>query len=204
MTRLTLHWHLRGIVEGTTVAECVRVDLDHYSEWSDRWWPGQRYYTDPNVEGYKQHESQSAANSYTTGFRQDCGEFCDAFSIRAHEALHAEDTVKYLDAVAHDPTKRHQERYDAAQLLDYHIWPDSPDAGSLGRGLQADRHDIDVREFLDAGMGRRSVGPTYMAMRCVNPDCSEGECLCDWDTLRDENRAECMVCGTEQPRPQYP
>lgn len=148
-----------------------------------------------------------AEGAYETGWPED-GRVCDAYTVQAHEALQSDDTVAYLDAVAHDPIRRHQERYDAARLLDYHIWPDSPDAGTLGRadGLlgHADRPDIDVSEWVDAGMVAQRIGPMYFAMSCVNPSCTEGECLADPDTLRDEGTPVCMVCGTEQPEPEYP
>lgn len=149
MTRLTLEWHLRSIIDGS-------APLD----------------------------------------------------VPAWEALHSDDPVAFLDAVAHDPTRRMQERYDAAQLMNEHIWPDSPDIGPLGRSESlcghCDRPDIDFSEWVDAGMTGRHVGPTYFAMRCVQPDCTEGECLSDPDTLRDEDRAVCMACGAEQPIPEYP
>lgn len=191
MSRLTLEWHLRGIIEGTTEDECIRVDIE-WSDALDEFRPVQRYYD---------------AGSYTTGFAED-GRFCDAFDVPARKALNADDTVAFLDTVAHDPVRPLQERHDAAQLLDHHIWPDPPDAGPLGRGNglagHADRTDIDVSEWVDAGMTGKNIGPTYFAMKCVNDACTEAECLADPDVLRDEGRAECMVCGTEQPIPEYP
>lgn len=160
MSRLTLEWHLRGIMEGV---------------------PG---------------------GAYSTGWPSD-GRTCDAFDVPASEALRSDDPVAYLDAVSHDPIRRHQERYDAAQLLDHHIWPDSPKSDENGV-IACERDDIDISEWLDAEMVGRSVGPTYFAMRCVNSDCMEGECLADPDTLRDEGKAVCMLCGTQQPEPVYP
>lgn len=196
MSRLTLYWHLRGIVEGVTNPECVRVDLKTY--FGGRWWPETRYYTDPTVEGYRQYESTAKADSYTAPFDQDCGEFCDALSIRAYKALHADDTVQYLDNVAHDPTKRFQERGDAAQLLSWHIYPDAPRVRNDFEVLERD--DIDPSEW----DRRTNYTPLCLPMECVNDDCTEGECLADPNTLRDEDRAVCMVCGTEQPMPMYP
>lgn len=160
MTRLTLEYHLRAIVQGV-----------------------------PD-------------GAYTTGFPSD-GRVCDAYDVPAHAALHSDDPVAFLDAVAHDPIRRYQERHDAAELLNHHIWPDSPKSNENGV-IPAERDDIDVSEWLEAGMVRESIGPTYFAMRCVQDECMEGECLADPDTLRDEGRAECMVCGTQQPEPQYP
>ena len=204
MSRLTLEWHLRGIVEGTVEAVCVRQDI----EWCDlleRWnRTGKRYYADPSVEGNtEQNPSQADAGSYTTGFTQESGDFCSAFDVPAHEALNSGDPVAFLDAVAHDPIRPFQERNDAATLLDYHIWPESPKSNANGV-IDANRDDVDVSEWLDAGMTAKSVGPTYFPMRCANPDCMEGECLADPDTLRDEGIPVCMVCGTEQPVPEYP
>lgn len=140
-------------------------------------------------------------DAYTTGLPSD-GRVCNAYDVQAGEALRADDTVAYLDAVAHDPIKPFQERNDAAALLDYHIWPESP--RSTNSFHNADRDDIDVSEWIDAGMTRTNIGPTCFPMRCVNPDCNEGECLADPDTLRDEGTAVCMLCGTEQPMPEYP
>lgn len=203
MTRLTLKWHLRGIVEGTVEAVCVRQDIEPDEALGGWKKTGKRYYADPHVEGNTEQRSQADAGSYTTGFTQESGDFCDVFEVSARRALDAEDTVKFLDAVAHDPSRCHQERYDAAQLLDYHIWPDSPKSHENGV-ISAERDDIEVSEWLDAGMNGTDVGPTYFAMRCVQDGCMEGECLADPDTLRDEGRSVCMVCGTQQPEPVYP
>lgn len=148
MSRLTLEWHLRAIIEGPT--EPTEKVVGHKEV------GGKKYPIRETVD----------EGSYTTGFTQDSGRFCDAFDVRAHKAIRSGDPVKYLDGIANDPTVRYQRRYDAAQLLDYHIWPDSPDAGTLGRseGLcgHADRLDVDVSEWLDAGLKRRNIGPTYL------------------------------------------
>lgn len=190
MSRLTLEWHLRGIIEGTTEPQDEVVG--HFESAGKEW---------PIRETVDE-------GSYTTGFEQDSGRFCDVFEVPARRALESGDPVKFLDAVAHDPTRRYQERNDAATLLNYHIWPDSPDAGTLGRADgscgHADRPDVDVSEWLDAGLVRRNIGPTYLPQSCVNDGCTESECLADPDVLRDEGEAECMVCGTRQPEPTYP
>lgn len=204
MTRLTLEWHLRGIVEGTVEPICVRQDI----EWCDlleRWdRTGDRYYADPTVEGtYEQVDTRAEAGSYTTGFTQESGDFCSAFDIPASKALKSDDTVAFLDAVAHDPTRRYQERYDAAVLLDFHIWPDSPKSHENGV-IDAERDDIDVSEWVDQEMVGKDIGPTYLPARCSNPECTEGECLADPDVLRDKGVAVCMMCDTEQPNPVYP
>lgn len=200
MTRLTLQYHLRGIKEGTTEPQCVRQEIQPDSVLSG-WRKVKRYYTDPSTEGFDEYESRAKASSYTTGFTQDSGEFCDCFDVRAGKALSADDTVVYLNNIANDPTVRYQRRYDAAQLLDYHIWPDSPSTSV--RGLPAERSDIDVSEWLDAGMTGRTIGPTCMPLECANDRCTEGECLADPDVLRDTGQAECMVCGTKQTIPTY-
>lgn len=139
--------------------------------------------------------------AYTTGWPED-GRTCDAFHIPVYEVLRSDDPVRYLDAIAHDPTRPLDERNDAAALLDHHIWPESPREGNVFSN--AERDDIDVSEWIEAGMTNMRIGPTYFPMRCVSDDCMEGECLADWDILREEDRAVCMVCGTEQPIPEYP
>lgn len=202
MTRLTLEYHLRGIIKGTVEAVCVRQDIEP-DEALGGWKKGRRYYADPHVEGNREQRSQADAGSYTTGFTQESGDFCDVFDVPAREALESGDPVAYLDAVAQDPVRPHQERYDAAALLDYHIWPDSPKSDENGV-IAAERDDVIVSEWTEAGMVGKNVGPTYFPVRCANPDCMEGECLADPDTLRDEGISVCMVCGTQQPEPQYP
>lgn len=198
MTRLTLEWHLRGIIEGTTEGVLVRQDME-WDEFLDRWnRTGERYYTDPSTDDFEQYDSQAEAGSCTTGFTQESGAFCDVYDVPTLQALNSGDPVRYLDAVAHDPTRRFQQRHDAAELLDRHIYPESPTSHENGV-IPAERDDVDVSEWTV----RRSVGPTYLPMRCANPDCTEGECLADPNVLRDEGRAECMVCGTEQVIPDY-
>lgn len=133
MTRLTLRWHLRGIVEGTTEPVCVRVDLDPEKPWDDpkyedwgRLRAGVRYYADPYVEDNREQREYHDANSYTTGFTQESGDFCDAFTQpMARRALRADDAVAYLDGVAHDPTAPPDWRNDAAWLLSHHVIPEA-------------------------------------------------------------------------------
>lgn len=201
MSRLTLEWHLRGIRDGTTEPECVRKEIepDEILGGWDR--TGSRYYTDPSVEGYEEYDSQARASSYTTGFTQENGEFCDCFDVDAHRALQADDTVVYLDMVTNDPTVRYQRRHDAAQLLNHHIWPE-PRTIQEG-GIPVERDDIEVSEWIDKGMTGRTVGPMVHPVTCENPRCGEGECLADPDVLRDTGRAECMVCGTVQSTPNF-
>lgn len=142
----------------------------------------------------------------STGFPTD-GRTCDSYTVSAGKALRSSDPVAFLEAVANDPIKPLVERTDAASLLNHHIWPDSPDAGTLGRadGLagHTDRPDIDFREWIDADLVR-SNRPMYLSMDCANPKCTEGECLADPDVLRDDGVPVCMVCGTEQSTPTYP
>jgi hypothetical protein len=200
MTVLTLEYHLRGIVRGTTNPECVRQDISPDQHTSNAWdRTGNRYYTDPTTDGYEQYDSQIEASSYTTGFSQQSGEFCDCFAVHAQEALNSDDTVAHLDIVANDPTVRYQRRIDAAQLLEFHIWPDAPMSDI--RSLPANREDIVIGEWIDAGMTTQKISPTYRSLGCVNSDCQEIECLADIDLLRETGRAECMACGTEQPIP---
>lgn len=184
MTRLTLEWHLRGIIEGPTASQDEIVGYEEVV--------GKEYPIREQVDD----------GSYTTGFTQESGRFCDAYDVPAWEALNSDDPVQYLDAVAHDPLRRFQERNDAATLLNYHIWPESPD--TTNTFANAERDDIDVSEWINAGMTAKSIGPTYFPMRCVKSGCMEGECLADPDILRDEGVPVCMVCGTEQPIPDYP
>ena len=197
MTRLTLEWHLRGIIEGTTEPECVRVDIE-YDNVLERHWPTTYYYADPHVEGNAEQRGQHEAGSYTTGFTQESGDFCDVFEVPARRALNSGDPVRFLDAIANDPTRSYQQRHDAAQLLNYHIWPEAPKSPESESALSRD--DIDVREW----SVRRSIEPKYFSARCVSESCREGECLADPDVLRDEGRPVCMACGTEQPVPAYP
>lgn len=203
MTRLTLEWHLRGIIEGTVEAECVRHDIEPGV--GDRHWPTTQYYADPTVEGNREQvPSQAEAGSYTTGFTQESGDFCDTFDVPAHKALNSDDPVKFLDAVAHDPVRPPQQRFDAAALLNEHIWPDAPRNSHSNSFALIERDDIDYEAWIESGMTRRTDPPMYFAMECVNSTCKEGECLADPDTLRDEGIAVCMICGTEQPEPEYP
>lgn len=179
MTRLTLEWHLRGIVAGTVEPECVRVDLDDYSEYSERWWPGKRYYADPHVEDNDEQRSQAGAGSYTTGFDQMSGAFCDAYSeSMARQALNSSDPVAYLDAVAHDPAKPMDWRFDAAELLSHHIVPLS------------DKPDGDLK-----------FPETYWSpAKC--PECLNEETLFDVD--RPDAPCRCTVCDRPMPQPEYP
>lgn len=139
--------------------------------------------------------------AYSTGFPTD-GRVCTAFTIHTGEAFGSGDIVAYLDAVANDPIRPFQERVDAAALLSHHIWPDAPrDTNPFS---DVERDDVDVTEWIDAGFTRTGLDPSCFSMRCVNDGCQEGECLADPDVLRDEGRPVCMVCGTEQPLPDYP
>lgn len=201
MTRLTLEYHLRGIEQGTTNVDCVRQDIEPDEVLGGWKKTGERYYTDPTTEGYEQYDSQAEAASYTTGFTQQSGDFCDCFTVHAQKALNSHDTVAYLDAVANDPTVRYQRRIDATRLLELHILPAAP--MNTTREIPVDRDDINVNEWVDAGMTTRTINPTYRSVGCVSTDCQEVECLADPDILRETGRAECMVCGTQQPIPSY-
>lgn len=185
MTRLTLEWHLRGLINGPTDPEYEVVGTEEVA--------GKSFDVTEKVK----------EGSYTTGFTQESGVFCDALEIPASQVLASDDPVKCLDAIAHDPTRRMQERSDAAWLLDKHIWPESPD-NQVNGVIAAKRDDIDVREWTDAGMVGRKIGPMCKPIRCKHSACMEGECLADPDILRDEGIAVCMACGTEQPIPEYP
>lgn len=200
MTRLTLEYHLRGILQGTVSAVCVRQDIEPDEALGGWKKTGRRYYADPHVEGNREQRSQAEAGSYTTGFTQESGDFCDVFDVPAREALESGDPVAYLDAVAQDPHRRYQERYDAATLLDYHIWPDDPRSHANGV-IDAERDDIDVSEWLEAGMTRGSSG-CYFSASCER--CGEGECLSDPDCHARLGIPVCMTCGLIQPEPQYP
>lgn len=138
--------------------------------------------------------------AYSTGFPLD-GRVCTAYDVPASKALRSPDVVRFLDAVAQDPHRRYQERTDAAQLLDHHIWPDDPDAGTLGRSESllghTDRPDIDFSEW-----DTRSASNTYLSASCER--CGEGECLSDPDCHRTLGTPVCMTCGLIQPEPQYP
>lgn len=193
MTRLTLEWHLRGIIGGTTDPECVQVNV----EWSNAF---EKFRPSMWTEEDPRPSREYRDGSYTTGFERENGRFCDALDVPAREALASGDPVRFLDAVAHDPRRRFQERNDAAWLLDKHIWPDSPRAGTDLADIE--RADIDLGEWYDAGMVRQTHPPIYLPMKCA--ECREEECLFDPDILRDEDRAVCMTCGTEQPIPEYP
>jgi len=142
--------------------------------------------------------------AYATGFPLD-GRVCTAFDVRAGEALRSSDTVQYLDAVAQDPFKTPQERWDAASLLNHHIWPDDPDAGNLSRSTSllghTDREDIDFEEWTEAGMTNVSSG-NYFSIRCDR--CLEGECLADPDIHARLGIPVCMTCGLIQPKARYP
>lgn len=190
MSRLTLEWHLRGIRDGTTEPILVRQDIEPDNILGGWKKTGRRYYTDPTVEGYEQ-STQAGASSYTTGFTQESGDFCDCFDIDVSRALRTDDTVRYLDKILNDPTVRYQTRYDAAQLLNHHIWPESPMNDDR---IPVRRDDIDSSEWKT----RRRIGPMVHPSSCVNPECSEVECLVDPDTLRETGQVKCMVCGTEQ------
>lgn len=178
MTRLTLHWHLRGIINGPEDPEDKIIG---YEEIAGKEFP---------------IREESYEGSYTTGFTQESGDFCGALDVPASRALNAEDTVKFLDSLANDPTVRYQVRYDSAWLLDNHIWPESPK--SRGR-LGIEREDIDMSEWPKRG----SVGPTYLTPSCDNDSCGEAECLADPDILRETGDAVCMACGSKQSIPEY-
>lgn len=138
--------------------------------------------------------------AYSTGFPLD-GRVCTAYDVPASKALRSPDVVRYLDAVAQDPHRHYQERTDAASLLNHHIWPDNPDAGTLGRSESllghTDRPDINFSEW-----NTRRARNTYSPAFCER--CEEGECLSDPDCHRTLGIAVCMSCGLIQPVPDYP
>lgn len=108
-TNLSLEYHLRGIVEGTTEDVCVRVDFDPAHYVGGRNWPERRHYDE---------------GSYTTGYDHQSGDFCDAYPTSlAAEALRADDPVAFLDTVTRDPARPQDDRFAAADLLSTHVMP---------------------------------------------------------------------------------
>lgn len=119
-------------------------------------------------------------------------------------ALRSADPVRYLDAVAHDPAASFDARNEAADLLSRHVYPDAPDAGTLGRSDSlcghCDRPDVDFGDWIEADMVGRSRG--FFASQAACPSCGSEESLFDPDRPADPCR--CVGCGVPIPRPSYP
>jgi hypothetical protein len=207
MTRLTLEWHLRGIVEGVVNPVCVRQDIkpdDQLGGWDKT---GTRYYADPHVENNREQRTQAGASSYTTGFTQSSGDFCDAFEVPAREALDASDTVRFLHGVCKDPVRGFQERADAARLLTIHIWPNEPNNTGLrvadGHTIHATRDDIDFSEWFEKGLVRTQHKPRCEPLKC--PNCRNEENFWDFDPVDEGTAHEPEIrcnCGWEPPEPE--
>lgn len=191
MTRLTLYWHLRTIVEGIPETEAIPAEEDEYGvvEWE---------YT----EDYS--DTGSGPHAKTNG----CVNTSYDSSLAA-DALNSEDPVAYLDAVAHDPCVPMDWRFDAEELLSHHIMERRLICHEEKRSTLKDTEDPAYAEMRNAFVTARREGELpkpsmqsgfWGSVEC--PNCGEGECLFDVD--RPEEPNHCVGCGTKIPLPEYP
>jgi ribosomal protein S27E len=187
MTRLTLHWHLRNIIEGVPDCEAIPVERDEFgvTKWERP--------TDYAVTGSGEHAKKNGCVNV----------FYDKHL--ASKALNSTDTVAYLDAVAHDPCVPVEWRVDAEELLSHHIMERrlicSEEKRSIMREENAEMRNSFSQAILNKELPKRSMQSGYWnSVSC--PNCGEGECLFDVDKTEEPNH--CLGCGTRIPLPTYP
>lgn len=183
MTRLTLYWHLRTIVEGVPEVEATLVDEEN----SER--------------DYSKDYYSTGSGEYTP---KD-GRVNDSYdSTLAIDALNSEDFVAYLDAVSHDPCVPMHWRFEASELLSTHIYERRLISTEEKRGIPPGQstEEAELRNaFVNSDLPKKSMRPGHWdPVQC--PNCGEGECLFDVDRPDEPNH--CTVCGTQVPLPSYP
>lgn len=188
MTRLTLYWHLRTIVEGIPPIEATPVEEDEYGVTE---WEHSEDYSDTGSGEYAKKNGCVNA-SYD--------------STLARDALNADDPVVYLDGVAHDPCVPMDWRFEAQELLSHHIMERRSICLDERRGIlrQSDEDMKSRNEFVqarsDGDIPKPSMQSDYWwPVEC--PNCKEKECLFDVD--RPEEPNHCLNCGTKIPIPSY-
>lgn len=183
MTKLTLHWHLRNIIEGVPECKMIPVEKDEFgvTEWEQT--------TDYSSTGSGEYAKKN-------------GEVNIFYNkTLASKALNADDSVKYLDAVAHDPCVPFEWRTDAEELLSHHIMERrlicrEEKRSIMRKGMSKIRND-----FIKSDLPKRSMQSDYWSTISCSK-CLEGECLFDVDKPQEPNH--CLNCGTKIPVPKYP
>lgn len=183
MTRLTLHWHLRNIIEGVPDCEPVPVERDEFGVTK---WEYPRDYASTGTGPYAKTNA-------------DVNVFYD--KTLASHAYHANDSVAYLDAVAHDPCVPSDWRVDAEELLSHHIMERRLICLDENRGVMSEGFSDMRAAFINADLPSKSMQSDYWTpVSC--PTCSESECLFDVTNPAEPN--QCLTCGETINHPEYP
>lgn len=183
MTKLTLQWHLRNIIEGVPNCEGVPIEEDEFgvTEWN-----------------YPRDYASTGSGPYAKK-NKDVNVFYD--KTLASNALNSDDSVAYLDAVAHDPCVPFDWRIDAEELLSHHIMERRLICLEEKRSIMNEGLSQMRKDFLNSDLPCKSMQSNYWtSISC--PECLEGECLFDVDRPQEPNH--CLNCGTKISRPKYP
>lgn len=187
MTRLTLYWHLRNIVEGVPECESYPVEEDEFgvTEW-----------------GYSPDYASTGTGPYAK--KNGCVNVFYDRHLASH-ALNSPDGVAYLDSVAHDPCVPIDWRTDAEELLSHHIMERRLICSEEKRGIMNCKNPEMRNSFskaqIDHELPKKSMQSNFWsAVSC--PNCNEGECLFDVDNPKEPNH--CLGCGTKIQIPKYP
>lgn len=183
MTKLTLYWHLKTIIKGVPEVKSKPVSRDEYGVTD-------REYTD------NFYETGSGKHSKKNGCVNDSYNEHIAF-----QALYSEDSVAYLDSVAHDPCVPYQWRVDASELLSHHIMERRVIPTGEKRSIFNDDNRSMRNDFIESDLPKRSMQSSrWTLISCKT--CNEIECLFDVDQKEEPNH--CLNCNTKIPIPKYP
>lgn len=179
MTRLTLHWHLRNIIEGIPPCESKPIERDEFgvTKWE----------RPPDYAGTGSGE-YAKKNGVVNVFYD---------KTLASHALTSDDSVAYLDAVAHDPCVPFDWRIDAQELLSHHIME------RRLRCLEETRKIMNEMrlKFVESELPKKSMQSNHWNIASC-PNCLEKECLFNYDKPAEPNH--CLNCGRKIPIPNYP
>ena len=180
MTKLTLYWHLRNIVEGVPNCEGVPVEEDEFGVTK---WEYPPDYTSTGTGPYA--KKNGCVNVFYN-------------KNLAAQALNSDDCVAYLDAIAHDPCVPIDWRTDAEELLSHHIMERRLICHEEKRSIA---NNSKIRnEFIASQLPKKSMQSSFWSpVSC--PNCLEKECLFNVDKPSEPNH--CLNCDTKIPIPNY-
>lgn len=179
MTRLTLYWHLRNIVDGVPKSKISPIKKDKFGV--TKWKKVTNYTSTGSGEYAKKNGEVNIFYNKTL----------------ALEALNSDDIVKYLDAVSHDPCVPIDWRIDASELLSHHIMERRLISTKEKRSLKSTIRN----NFITSDLPKKSMQSDFWtSISCSK--CLEKECLFNVDNPQEPNC--CLNCGETILLPEYP